>query len=103
HPVPEGGVPKPPGQERIAYVMYTSGSTGRPKGVAFTHRGNGDLVADTRIADMIEDSEPTLVVTDSGLTARLPEHLTDPLVLDGPEAVEALAALSGAEVTDADR
>ncbi|MFC9861629.1 MULTISPECIES: amino acid adenylation domain-containing protein [unclassified Streptomyces] len=56
-----------------------------------------------RIAYMIEDSEPTLVVTVSGLTARLPEHLTDPLVLDGPETVEALAALSGAEVTDADR
>ncbi|MGY3680978.1 amino acid adenylation domain-containing protein [Streptomyces sp. TE33382] len=50
HPVPEGGVPMPPGAERIAYVMYTSGSTGRPKGVAVTHRGIGDLVADSRFA-----------------------------------------------------
>ncbi|MBT2380628.1 amino acid adenylation domain-containing protein [Streptomyces sp. ISL-111] len=50
HPVPEGGVPMPPGAERIAYVMYTSGSTGRPKGVAITHRGIADLAADSRFA-----------------------------------------------------
>ncbi|MFD0043136.1 amino acid adenylation domain-containing protein [Streptomyces anulatus] len=50
YPVPEGGVPMPPGAERIAYVMYTSGSTGRPKGVAITHRGIADLVADSRFA-----------------------------------------------------
>ncbi|SEQ85819.1 non-ribosomal peptide synthase domain TIGR01720/amino acid adenylation domain-containing protein [Streptomyces radiopugnans] len=50
HPVPEGGVPMPPGPERIACLMHTSGSTGRPKGVAVTHRGIGDLVADSRFA-----------------------------------------------------
>ncbi|MDG9706152.1 non-ribosomal peptide synthetase [Streptomyces sp. DH37] len=50
HPVPEGGVPMPPGPERVAYIMYTSGSTGRPKGVAVTHRGIGDLAADSRFA-----------------------------------------------------
>ncbi|WP_405389998.1 amino acid adenylation domain-containing protein [Streptomyces sp. NBC_01102] len=49
-PVPAGGVPMPPGPERIAYVMYTSGSTGRPKGVAVTHRGIADLAADSRFA-----------------------------------------------------
>jgi amino acid adenylation domain-containing protein/non-ribosomal peptide synthase protein (TIGR01720 family) len=46
HPLPEGGVPMPPGPDRIAYIMYTSGSTGRPKGVAVTHRGIADLAAD---------------------------------------------------------
>ncbi|MFG3549685.1 amino acid adenylation domain-containing protein [Streptomyces sp. NPDC047725] len=46
HPLPAGGVPMPPGPDRIAYIMYTSGSTGRPKGVAVTHRGIGDLAAD---------------------------------------------------------
>ncbi|MET4660684.1 amino acid adenylation domain-containing protein/non-ribosomal peptide synthase protein (TIGR01720 family) [Streptomyces sp. PvP037] len=51
HPLPEGGVPMPPGAERVAYIMYTSGSTGRPKGVAVTHRGIGDLAADSRFAN----------------------------------------------------
>ncbi|MFD8519481.1 amino acid adenylation domain-containing protein [Streptomyces capillispiralis] len=46
HPLPEGGVPMPPGPDRTAYIMYTSGSTGRPKGVAVTHRGIADLAAD---------------------------------------------------------
>ncbi|MGW1193057.1 amino acid adenylation domain-containing protein [Streptomyces sp. NPDC002559] len=50
YPVPAGGVPMPPGPERIACIMYTSGSTGRPKGVAVTHRGIGDLVADSLFA-----------------------------------------------------
>ncbi|MQS05686.1 non-ribosomal peptide synthetase [Streptomyces alkaliphilus] len=50
HPVPDGGVPMPPGPERVAYIMYTSGSTGRPKGVAVTHRGIADLAADSRFA-----------------------------------------------------
>ncbi|GAA2947594.1 amino acid adenylation domain-containing protein [Kitasatospora cinereorecta] len=49
-PVPVGGVPMPPGPERLAYVMYTSGSTGRPKGVAVTHRGIADLAADSLFA-----------------------------------------------------
>ncbi|MEC3980970.1 non-ribosomal peptide synthetase [Amycolatopsis sp. H20-H5] len=50
HPLPAGGLPLPPGPDRIAYVMYTSGSTGRPKGVAITHRGIADLAADSRFA-----------------------------------------------------
>ncbi|WP_069171832.1 non-ribosomal peptide synthetase [Streptomyces griseus] len=55
HPVPAGGVPMPPGPERLAYVMYTSGSTGRPKGVAVTHRGIADLAADSLFAGGAQD------------------------------------------------
>ena len=50
HPVPVGGVPLPPGADRVAYIMYTSGSTGRPKGVAVTHRGIADLAFDRRFS-----------------------------------------------------
>ncbi|MEV6962279.1 amino acid adenylation domain-containing protein [Streptomyces sp. NPDC051207] len=55
HPLPEDGVPMPPGADRVAYIMYTSGSTGRPKGVAVTHRGIGDLAADSRFAGGAQD------------------------------------------------
>ena len=56
-----------------------------------------------RIAYMIGDSAPTLVVTVAALTGKLPAGYGEPLVLDGPGTAEALAGLSGAELTDADR
>ncbi|URN11064.1 AMP-binding protein [Streptomyces radiopugnans] len=56
-----------------------------------------------RIDYMVRDSDPALVVTVSELTGRLPRQVADPLVLDSPALVDALAGLSGAEVTDAER
>ncbi|MBU7597298.1 amino acid adenylation domain-containing protein [Streptomyces sp. P38-E01] len=56
-----------------------------------------------RIAYMLADSEPTLVVTLANLVDRLPQGSAAPLVLDERGTVEELARASGAEVADADR
>ncbi|MFD9865440.1 amino acid adenylation domain-containing protein, partial [Streptomyces alboflavus] len=45
-----------------------------------------------RLAFMLQDSAPTLIVTDSGTAALLPESTCPHLVLDAPETVEELAA-----------
>ncbi|MFJ9426300.1 amino acid adenylation domain-containing protein [Streptomyces sp. NPDC101249] len=53
-----------------------------------------------RLTFMIEDAAPALVVTTTGA---LPAHPAPALLLDDPHTRERTAALSGAELTDADR
>ncbi|MFI2411781.1 amino acid adenylation domain-containing protein [Streptomyces sp. NPDC018947] len=56
-----------------------------------------------RIEYMLTDGDPVLVVTLTSLAGRLPDQIAEPVFLDSPEVVQALARHSGAEVTDADR
>ncbi|MEV7791267.1 amino acid adenylation domain-containing protein [Streptomyces sp. NPDC087512] len=56
-----------------------------------------------RIEYMLTDGDPVLVVTLTGLAGRLPDQIAEPVFLDSPEVVQALARHSGAEVTDAER
>ncbi|MDX5572444.1 amino acid adenylation domain-containing protein [Streptomyces sp. ID01-9D] len=54
-----------------------------------------------RIAYMLDDARPALVLTTRAVASRLPVEA--PLVLDAPETVAALAARSATAVTEADR
>ncbi|MGW2815073.1 non-ribosomal peptide synthetase, partial [Streptomyces sp. NPDC001415] len=56
-----------------------------------------------RIALILGDADPALLVTDTATAALLPTTGVPPLVLDEPATVTALAAHSGADLDDSDR
>ncbi|KPI10858.1 amino acid adenylation domain protein [Actinobacteria bacterium OK074] len=56
-----------------------------------------------RLAFMIEDAAPALVLTSSAVAAALPEHAAPVLLLDDPAVRERAAALHSGELTDGER
>ncbi|WP_344447794.1 AMP-binding protein, partial [Kitasatospora nipponensis] len=56
-----------------------------------------------RIAYVVEDASPVVVLALAGTAGRVPEGGVERLVLDSPEVVEELAALSGDVVVDGER
>ncbi|MDQ4011666.1 MAG: amino acid adenylation domain-containing protein, partial [Actinomycetota bacterium] len=77
--------------------------------LAVLKSGAGYLPVDSaypaeRIAFMLEDAQPPLLLTTSALVDRLPAVVgVASVVLDGAETVEALAGCSGGDVADAER
>ncbi|MGP3976398.1 amino acid adenylation domain-containing protein [Streptomyces sp. 8N114] len=57
-----------------------------------------------RVALMLEDAAPVVLLTDSASTARLPDGAGMPvLAVDDPAAAGEIASMDGADVTDAER
>ncbi|MFG2290982.1 amino acid adenylation domain-containing protein [Streptomyces sp. NPDC048595] len=59
-----------------------------------------------RIAYMVADARPAVLLTDSATAARpagMPDLETEPLLIDAPGTVERLAGLPDGDLTDADR
>ncbi|GAA2398793.1 hypothetical protein GCM10010420_26300 [Streptomyces glaucosporus] len=56
-----------------------------------------------RVAHMLADAGPTLLLTDAATADRLSGLEIEPLVVDGPVATELLAGLPEEDLTDADR